>query len=377
MEGVEVRSAEGDEKESSMKNKIVQEDLQYIHDNYDFHDFFTGSTILITGCAGFLGYYFMQYFVRYAKELGIKKIIALDNFKLFGAQWLENLAKESGIIDLHAFDVISGDINSIKDAEKTDIIIHMASIASPTFYRKYPIEALDANVWGLRKLLNYYREKTLKGFLFFSSSEIYGDPFPEFIPTGEEYLGNVATIGPRACYDEAKRFGETLCYLYADHYNLPISIVRPFNNYGPGLRLDDKRLPADFAKAVFENKDINIFSDGTPTRTFCYISDAILGYLKTLAHNKFDYFNIGMDIPEISIREIAEVYVETARGLFGYTGNIKFKKPDDKEYLTNNPHRRCPKINKARNVLNYNPTILPQEGVKRFLKFIKINQGVL
>lgn len=360
-----------------MKNKIVQEDLQYIHDNYDSKKLFPNSTILITGCAGFLGYYFMQYFAQYADEIGVKKIIALDNFKLFRAQWLENLSKESGIIDLHAFDIISGDINSIKDADQADIIIHMASIASPTFYRKYPIDTLDANVWGLRKLLDYYKEKALRGFLFFSSSEIYGDPFPEFIPTSEEYLGNVATIGPRACYDEAKRFGETLCYLYADRFNLPVTIVRPFNNYGPGLRLDDKRLPADFAKAVFENRDIDIFSDGTPTRTFCYVSDAILGYLKVLTYNKFDYFNIGIDKPEISIREVAEVYIEAARDLFGYTGSIKFEKSVDKEYLTNNPSRRCPKIDKARNILNYNPTILPQEGIKRFLKFIKINRGAL
>lgn len=360
-----------------MKNDIVQQDLQYIHENYESKNFFHGSTILITGCAGFLGYYFMQYFSRYAHEIGVKKVIALDNFKLFKAQWLENLAKESRIIDLHHFDIILDNMNSIRDAAQADIIIHMASIASPMFYRKYPIDTLDANVWGLRKLLDYYKEKTFKGFLFFSSSEVYGDPFPEFIPTGEEYFGNVATIGPRACYDEAKRIGETICYLYANHYGLPITVVRPFNNYGPGLRLDDRRLPADFAKAVFENRDIDIFSDGTPTRTFCYISDAILGYLKSLSYNKFDYFNIGMDKPEISIYEVAEIYVEAARDLFGYTGSIQFKKSKDKEYLTNNPSRRCPKIDKARNILKFNPIILPQNGIKRFLRFIKINRGVL
>ena len=364
-------------KEQSVENKIVQEDLQYIFNNFNSKKYFAGSTILITGCAGFLCYYLIQYFVRYIEVLGIKKIIALDNFKLFKAQWLEDLAKESGIIDLHTFDIISDDINSIRGAEKADIILHMASIASPTFYRRYPIETLDANVLGLRKLLDYYKGKALRSILFFSSSEIYGDPFPEFIPTDEEYHGNVATIGPRACYDEAKRFGETLCYLYAKCYNLPITIVRPFNNYGPGLRFDDKRMPADFAKAVFENRDIFIFSDGSPTRTFCYVSDAILGYLKALTYNKFDYFNIGIDKPEISIREIAEVYVDAARELFGYTGSIKYEEPNDKEYLTNNPSRRCPKIDKARNILNYNPTILPQEGVRRFLEFIKINRGAL
>ena len=140
-----------------MENRIVQEDLQYIHDHFTDKDLFAGATIIITGCAGFLGYYFIKYFIQYAENLGIKKIIALDNFKLFKAHWLENLAKDIKIIDLYAFDIVTDDINNIKGAEKADIIIHMASIASPTFYRKYPIETTDANVWGLRKLLDYYK----------------------------------------------------------------------------------------------------------------------------------------------------------------------------------------------------------------------------
>ena len=125
-----------------------------------------------------------------------------------------------------------------------------------------------------------------------------GTPSPEFIPTPENYNGNVAAIGPRACYDEAKRFGETLCYLFAKTYNLPVTIVRPFNNYGPGMRLDDKRVPADFGGAVSENRNITLLSDGTPTRTFCYVSDAIIGYLKALLYAKFEFFNIGIDKPE-------------------------------------------------------------------------------
>ena len=96
----------------------------------------------------------------------------------------------------------------------------------------------------------------MRGFLFFSSSEVYGDPIPENIPTPESYRGNVNTIGPRACYDESKRFGETICYEYAKEYNLPISLARPFNNYGPGMKLGDKRVPADFAKAVLNNEDM-------------------------------------------------------------------------------------------------------------------------
>ena len=146
----------------------------------------------------------------------------------------------------------------------------MASIASPSFYRKYPIETLDANIWGLRRLLDFYCEKNIRGLAFYSSSEIYGDPTPENIPTPETYRGNVDCQGPRACYDEAKRFGETMCYLFHQKYNMPITIIRPFNNYGPGVRLNDARVLADFANAVRQNKDIVMFSDGSPTRTFCY-----------------------------------------------------------------------------------------------------------
>ena len=251
------------------------------------------SQILVSGCAGFLGYYFMQFFQFYAKELGIQSVIGLDNFFLGKPKWLEKIQLENdGIVQLHPFDIVHDDIRQIDNAQQADIIIHMASIASPTFYRKYPLQTIDANIWGLRNLLDFYKDKQLKGFLFFSSSEIYGDPPAEFIPTAEDYRGNVATMGPRACYDEAKRFGETICYLFAQEHGLPITIARPFNNYGPGMLLNDQRVPPDFAKAILEKRDIQIFSDGTPTRTFCYIADAVLGYLKVLTYGKFDYFNI-------------------------------------------------------------------------------------
>ena len=248
----------------------------------------------------------------------------------------------------------------------------MASIASPTFYRKYPIQTIEANIWGLKWLLDDYRNTSLRGFLFFSSSEIYGDPTPENIPTPETYRGNVNTVGPRACYDESKRFGETICYEYAKEYKMPIGLARPFNNYGPGMKLDDKRVPADFAKAVMNNKDIVILSDGKPSRTFCYIADAIAGYLKILLHGEFDFFNIGIEKPEISVRELAEIYAETAKELFGYEGKVIYQVSDDKNYTTDNPNRRCPIITKAQKTLNYAPKIYVREGVKRFLEYLKL-----
>jgi UDP-glucuronate decarboxylase len=331
---------------------------------------FNGATILITGCAGFLGYYMMHFFDATADELGIKKIIGLDNFMLGKPEWITKLERNPKV-DIQKFDIIKDKIDTVKGADQADLIIHMASIASPMFYRQYPIETLDANIWGLRSLLDFYCQKPIRGFLFFSSSELYGDPDAAHVPTSEDYNGNVCATGPRSCYDESKRFGETMCMLFAQKYNLPLGVVRPFNNYGPGMRIGDKRVPADFALDIMQNKDIEILSDGTPTRTFCYIADSVCGYFKILLHGTYDYFNIGIEKPEISIRQLAEIYAKAGRDIFGYTGEVKFAKSEDKEYLTNNPQRRCPNIDKARRILGYNPTILVEEGVARFLQYLK------
>lgn len=365
--------------EEKIANKILLEDMAYILDKLSSKEKekFKNSTIVITGCGGFLGYYFMHFFAQYADKLDINKIIGLDNFLTGTRDWLETLEKNNDKIVLKEFNVITDDIADIDGANEANLIIHGASIASPIFYRIYPVETIDANITGLRRILDYYKEKNIDGLLFFSSSEIYGDPFPEFIPTDEEYRGNVATMGPRACYDEAKRFGETLCYIFNQKYDMPISIARPFNNYGPGMNINDKRLPADFAKAVHEGRDLVMYSNGKPTRTFCYISDSITGYLKVLLHGKLDVFNIGIDKPEVSVAEFAELFSKNAKEVYDYKGNVVFEVPEDKEYMTDNPNRRCPVITKAKKHLDYNPTIHVDEGVKRYLQFLKINNGKL
>ncbi|WP_130861655.1 NAD-dependent epimerase/dehydratase family protein [Bacilliculturomica massiliensis] len=353
-------------------NKILNEDLLYTLSGLTTEEKnkLQGAQILITGCAGFLGYYIMHFLARFGNELGVKRVVALDNFKLGSPKWLKQIGNLD-FVDVQTFDVASDDIASLPDADQCNYIIHMASIASPHFYRKYPIETLDANIWGLRSLLDFYKDKGIKGFLFYSSSEIYGDPDAESIPTDEEYRGFVSATGPRACYDESKRFGETMCMLFANQYNMPITVVRPFNNYGPGMKLSDQRVPADFAKNIYENSDIIMLSDGTPTRTFCYIADAVVGYLKALLYGKYDYFNIGISKPEISIRELAKIYVEKGRDVFGYAGSCKIKAAEEKEYLTHNPQRRCPNTQKAKSVLGYEAQINVAMGVERFLKYLK------
>lgn len=364
---------------TTSNNEVLNDDMLYIFSKLSSKEKskLQNSTVLITGCGGFLGYYFMHFFSSVSDELGIKKIIGLDNYLTGSSSFLDEISRQNSKVKIEKFDIITDDIAHIQGANEVDFIIHGASIASPIFYRKYPLETIDANITGLRRLLDFYSKKDIKGFLFFSSSEIYGDPFADFIPTREDYRGNVATMGPRACYDEAKRFGETICYLYNEKFGVPARIARPFNNYGPGMNINDKRLPADFAKCVHENQDLIIHSDGKPSRTFCYVADAIMGYLKVLLHNKFDVFNIGIDKPEISVREFAELYLKNAKQVYEYNGKIVFKVSDDKEYLTDNPNRRCPNISKAKEYLDFNPSIYVEEGIYRYLKFLKINNGGL
>ena len=141
-----------------MPNLILLEDLERVHAAVGRREKFEGSTVLVTGCAGFLGFYFMQYLARYADKLGIRKVIGLDTFLLGKPKWLQQLAREyPERMDLRAFDISRDDIASVGGADAARYVVHAASVASPTFYRRYPVETIDANIWGLRRLLDLYR----------------------------------------------------------------------------------------------------------------------------------------------------------------------------------------------------------------------------
>jgi dTDP-glucose 4,6-dehydratase/UDP-glucuronate decarboxylase len=262
-----------------------------------------------------------------------------------------------------------------------DWIIHAAGIASPVYYRLHPIETMDANITGLRTLLDHSvaqgkRGRPIKGFLFYSSSEIYGDPSPDAIPTPETYRGLVSSTGPRACYDESKRYGETLCVVFAQVHGLPITMARPFNNYGPGMKITDGRVIADFARDILDGRDITLFSDGKPTRTFCYAADAVAGYYKILVRGGAgEPYNVGVEGPEISMIGLAQLMGDVGEELFGYHGTITAGVSPEAVYLVDNPNRRCPTIEKARAQLDYDPTIGIEEGLRRTLLWYRDNQG--
>jgi nucleoside-diphosphate-sugar epimerase len=155
---------------------------------------------------------------------------------------------------------------------------------------------------------------------------------------------------------------------FARQYELPIKMARPFNNYGPGLKISDRRVLPDFARHVLAGRDIRMLSDGAPKRTFCYSADAIIGYYKVLVYgHPAEAYNIGVEQPEISMLEAADKVVETARRLFGYHGRVVHAVSGDEDYLVDNPNRPCPCIKKARAHLRYDPRILFDEGIERTL----------
>lgn len=364
-----------------MKNAqdVVNGDLKYINENLKSEfSRLAGKNLLITGGAGFLGYYLIHavlYWNNHTDESHNIQVTVYDNYIRGVPQWLLKLKKHKNLTLLKQ-NVINPLPSDISDFQ---YIIHAAGIASPIYYRAHPIETMDANVNGLRHLLDYCKVqkekgKPIEGFLFYSSSEIYGDPDPAYIPTPETYRGNVSCTGPRACYDESKRYGETLCVNFTSEYDLPIKVARPFNNYGPGLKISDKRVIPDFARDIFANRDIVMLSDGSPKRTFCYVADAIIGYYKVLVKGKNgEAYNIGVEAPEISIRELAGLIVDIAKDHFGYKGQVIHQRSASKDYLVDNPNRRCPIITKARIDLGYNPTISLEDGLKRSLLWYSDN----
>lgn len=348
---------------------IVQKDLEYISSTLkaEFGQM-SGKKLLVVGGAGFLGYYLVQSVLHWNKTSGSSSPIHLtvyDNYIRGIPPWLSALASDPNLT------LVRHDISQPlpKDVPDFQFIVHGGSIASPVFYKKYPIETMDANVNGLRNLLDYALQRKaskapVEGFLFFSSSEIYGDPTPDAIPTPETYRGYVSCTGPRACYDESKRYGETLCINFTQRHQLPIKVARPFNNYGPGLKISDHRVLPDFARDVFANRDIVMLSDGSPQRTFCYVADAVIGYYKALVVGRpGEAYNIGVEKPEISMAQLADKVTHLGRELFGYTGKVVRKV--DPEYLIDNPERRCPIITKARTELGYDPQVLVDEGLRR------------
>jgi UDP-glucuronate decarboxylase len=258
-------------------------------------------------------------------------------------------------------------IKPLKIAEPLDYVIQAAGIASPYYYRKYPLETLEVATTGTKQVLQLATKHQLKGFLFFSSSEIYGDPDPKHVPTPESYRGNISCLGPRACYDESKRLGETLCAVYHELHGVPTRMVRPFNVYGPGMQERDYRVLPNFASRILAGKPLHVYGSGSQTRTFCYITDAIVGFVKVLLDGApAQAYNIGNPKPEISMLELAKTMERvTKRRVRVETVEYPDTYPGDE------PQRRCPDISKASLQLKYQPKVALEDGLGRFMRWAK------
>ena len=325
---------------------------------------FAGKTVLLTGGRGFLGRYFTEIFAHLNEHVLQEpaKVVVLDNLITAG----ELGAKMPDRLNIHF--VRHDVIGPYEWDGQLDYVVHAAGVASPYYYRAYPLEALEVSISGTRHMLDLATRHQAH-FMFFSSSEIYGDPDPKHVPTPESYRGNVACNGPRSCYDESKRLGETLCYVFHTKFGTFTNVVRPFNVFGPGMQETDYRALPNFASRIKAGKPLRVYGAGNQTRTFCYVTDALVGFMLIMLRGvPGETYNIGTPEPEVSIVDLVH-HLEKTLGRSLKTEIVEH--PDS--YPADEPQRRCPQIRKAKLQLGYEPRVELDEGLRRFLSWTDAN----
>lgn len=304
--------------------------------------------VLITGAAGFLGSHLCDRFLDEGFD-----VIGIDNLITGDAQNLGHLsAAKSFEFQLH--DVCK----FVNVAGPLDYILHFASPASPIDYLKIPIQTLKVGSLGVYNLLGLAKEKGAR-ILIASTSEIYGDPLEH--PQREEYFGNVNSIGPRAVYDEAKRFQETMTMAYHRYHGVATRIVRIFNTYGPRMRLNDGRVLPTFIGQALRGEDLTIYGDGNQTRSFCYVGDLIEGIFRLLFTDYSLPINLG-NPEEITINDFAQEIME----LTGSRQRLVYC-----ALPQGDPKQRRPDISKAKEILNWEPRVSRHEGLQSTIAFFK------
>ena len=301
---------------------------------------------VVTGGAGFVGSHVCKRLLDDGHE-----VLCVDNLITGSARNIAPLLKHP------RFTYLQHDVTQPFDAE-VEAIFHMASPASPIGYMEHPIETIMVNTQGTYRMLEMARQQNAM-FLVSSTSEIYGDPLVH--PQTEDYWGNVNPIGPRACYDESKRLGETLTMEYYRQYRTNIRIVRIFNTYGPNSQLNDGRMIPNFITQALKNEPLVIYGDGNKTRSICYVSDLVEGLMRAMFHagTMGEVFNLG-NTGEHTVRE----YAETIIRLCNSSSAIVYEpsRIDD-------PERRRPDITKAREILGWDLKVDKEEGLARTIEW--------
>ncbi len=306
--------------------------------------------VLVTGGAGFVGSHLCDRLVSEGHD-----VICLDNLCTGD---LRNIAQLQG---KRQFRFVLADATTPINLE-VDRVAHLASPASPVDYSRLAVETMLVNSLGTYRALEVARKNKAR-FLLASTSEVYGDPLEA--PQGEEYHGNVNTVGPRACYDESKRFAEALTYSYQSIYGLQAIILRIFNTFGPRMRREDGRVVPNFILQAIAGQPLTVYGDGTQTRSFCYVDDLVEGIYRALTTDTAvgEVINLGND-GEMTILELAD----RIRDITGSGSDVIYQPlPAD------DPQRRQPRLDKARTILEWEPEVGLEEGLRRVVEWFQAN----
>ena len=310
------------------------------------------SRILITGGAGFIGSHLSDRLLQEGHS-----VIALDNLLTGHTRNISHLSGHD------RFRFIKHDITEYTFIEgKIDAILHLASLPSPVDYLREPIKTLKVGALGTHKALGLARQHGAK-LLLASTSEVYGDP--KVHPQPEEYWGNVNPIGPRGVYDESKRYAEAMTMAYHRYHGIETRICRIFNTFGPRMRSDDGRVVTNFIAQGLRGEPMTVYDDGKRTRSFCYVSDLVDGIVRLLDSDEVQPVNLG-NPSEMTVLQFAE----TVRKLTGERSEIEFLTPED-ERTKDDPQIRQPDISRATKVLNWQPKVSLEEGLRNTIEYFQ------
>lgn len=313
--------------------------------------------VLITGGAGFIGSHLCDYLLERGHD-----VIAMDNLSTGSTANISHLAGHRHFHFIH-HDVT----NYIYVEGALDAVLHLASLPSPVDYLNYPIQTLKVGALGTHKALGLAKAKRAR-FLLASTSEVYGDPLVH--PQSEEYWGNVNPVGPRGVYDESKRFAEALAMAYHRYHGVQTRIVRIFNTYGPRMRLDDGRVVPNFVKQALLGMPLTVYDEGTRTRSFCYVSDLVEGMVRLLMSDEVYPVNLG-NPNEMTVLEFAREVIKAVGG----TSGITFVRPAD-ERTKDDPMVRQPDISRARRILDWEPRVSLDEGLRGTVEYFRARLAV-
>ncbi len=347
--------------------EVVREDLpQIAAELAPFVAPLAGKRVLVTGASGMLPAYLVDT-LAYLNDVGA--LSAPCRIELVVRSHTRAKRRLGHLQERRDVRFTMSDVREALPSDvRWDYLVHAAAPASPRAYLADPLGSLDANTVALRALFERARIEPPESALYVSSSEVYGTPDPEAIPTPETYVGRIDPLSRRAYYAEAKRAGETYCLAYYEALGLKVKVARPFHVHGPGLRLDDGRVVPALIAMGLRGEALALESDGRATRTYGYVSDATVALFRILLSDcDGQAFNVGSDSPETSVRELAR----SIAGLFGQTEPVRVNMAPGNAQGQGAPQRACPDLGKLRRHFGFEPRVSLLDGLSRTIRWFR------